>query len=61
MQVYILYLFSSGEAFYHLDAPVMRVTCVDTPMPYARTLENASLPQANDIVYTVNKILGLVQ
>ena len=39
----------------------MRVTGVDSPMPYARTLENASLPQANDIVYTVNKILGLVQ
>ncbi|XP_017796441.1 PREDICTED: pyruvate dehydrogenase E1 component subunit beta, mitochondrial isoform X1 [Habropoda laboriosa] len=52
---------SESEAFYHLDAPVVRITGVDTPMPYAKTLEIASLPQMKDIVYAVNKVLGLVE
>ncbi|XP_076760416.1 pyruvate dehydrogenase E1 beta subunit [Xylocopa sonorina] len=52
---------SESEAFYHLDAPVVRVTGVDTPMPYAKTLEAASLPQTSNIVYAVNKVLGLVE
>lgn len=50
---------SESEAFYHLDAPVIRVTGVDTPMPYAKSLEAAALPQMNDIVYATNKVLGL--
>ncbi|XP_076303539.1 pyruvate dehydrogenase E1 beta subunit [Lasioglossum baleicum] len=50
---------SESEAFYHLDAPVIRVTGVDTPMPYTKSLEAAALPQMNDIVYATNKVLGL--
>lgn len=50
---------SESEAFYHLDAPVIRVTGVDTPMPYTKTLEIAALPQMSDIVFAVNKVLGL--
>ncbi|KMQ87662.1 pyruvate dehydrogenase e1 component subunit mitochondrial [Lasius niger] len=50
-----------GEAFYHLDAPVIRITGVDTPMPYAKSLEIAALPQIKDIVYAVNKVLGVTQ
>ena len=38
------------QAFDHLDAPVMRVTGKDVPMPYAANLEKLALPQANDIV-----------
>lgn len=49
------------EAFYHLDAPVVRVTGADVPMPYAKSLEIAALPQAQDIVMSVNKILGVTQ
>ncbi|CAK9825691.1 Pyruvate dehydrogenase E1 component subunit beta, mitochondrial [Anthophora retusa] len=52
---------SESEAFYHLDAPVVRITGVDTPMPYAKMLENAALPQTTDIVFAVNKVLGLVE
>lgn len=47
------------ETFFHLDAPVMRVTGADVPMPYAQTLESAALPQAKDIVNAVNKVLNL--
>lgn len=47
------------ETFFHLDAPVWRVTGVDIPMPYAKSLENASLPQVNDVVTAVQKVLGV--
>lgn len=48
-----------GEAFYHLDAPVIRVTGADVPMPYTKSLEPLALPQTSDVVTTVNKILGV--
>ena len=38
------------QAFDHLDAPVLRVTGKDVPMPYAANLEKLALPQADDIV-----------
>ena len=38
------------QAFVYLDAPVMRVTGKDVPMPYAANLEKLALPQADDIV-----------
>ncbi|KAI8903596.1 thiamine diphosphate-binding protein, partial [Gorgonomyces haynaldii] len=47
-----------SEAFDHLDAPLYRVTGADIPMPYAQNLEQASLPQQNDIVATVLKSLN---
>ncbi len=37
------------QAFDYLDAPVMRVTGKDVPMPYAANLEALALPQAQDI------------
>ena len=40
----------SDKAFDYLDAPVMRVTGKDVPMPYAANLEKLALPQADDIV-----------
>ncbi|XP_050450189.1 pyruvate dehydrogenase E1 component subunit beta, mitochondrial-like [Cataglyphis hispanica] len=52
---------AESEAFYHLDAPVIRITGVDTPMPYTKSLEIAALPQIKDIVYAVNKVLGVTQ
>ncbi len=42
--------------FYELDAPVARVAAVDVPLPYARNLERAALPAAEDIVRAVLKI-----
>lgn len=38
------------QAFDYLDAPVMRVTGKDVPMPYAANLEKLALPQADDIM-----------
>ena len=39
----------SEKAFDDLDAPVMRVTGKDVPMPYAENLEKLALPQIHDI------------
>ncbi len=38
------------HAFDHLDAPVVRVTGADVPMPYAANLEQLALPHAEQIV-----------
>jgi pyruvate dehydrogenase E1 component beta subunit len=37
-------------AFYDLDAPVSRVCSAEVPIPYARHLEEAALPQVDRIV-----------
>ena len=37
-------------AFYDLDVPVARVCSTEVPMPYAKHLEQAALPQAAKIV-----------
>ena len=41
------------QAFDDLDAPVHRVCSVEVPMPYARHMEDAALPQPDKIVDTV--------
>ena len=38
------------SAFYDLDAPVARVCSAEVPIPYARHLEEAALPQVASIV-----------
>jgi pyruvate dehydrogenase E1 component beta subunit len=38
------------RAFDYLDAPVMRISGKDVPMPYAANLEKLALPTVNDIV-----------
>jgi pyruvate dehydrogenase E1 component beta subunit len=45
------------EAFDHLDAPVLRVTQADVPMPYAKRLEKIAKPSAELVVEKVNKVL----
>ena len=47
----------SGEAFDHLDAPLVRITGADIPMPYAQNLEEASLPTVDLIQSTILKAL----
>jgi pyruvate dehydrogenase E1 component beta subunit len=37
-------------AFYELDAPVERVCTAEVPIPYAKQLEDAALPQVGSIV-----------
>ncbi len=38
------------QAFNYLDAPVARVAGLEVPMPYARNLERATIPFAEDVV-----------
>jgi pyruvate/2-oxoglutarate/acetoin dehydrogenase E1 component len=45
-------------AFYDLDAPVARVCSAEVPMPYARHLEQAALPQADGIVHAARGLIG---
>ena len=44
------------KAFDWLDAPVVRVTGKDVPMPYAANLEKLALPQVDDIVSASVKV-----
>jgi pyruvate dehydrogenase E1 component beta subunit len=44
-------------AFYSLDAPVVRVCSAEVPMPYARHMEEAALPQVPAIVAAVREML----
>jgi pyruvate dehydrogenase E1 component beta subunit len=47
----------SEQAFDHLDAPVARVAGLEVPMPYAKNLERATLPFADDVVAAVKAML----
>jgi 2-oxoisovalerate dehydrogenase E1 component beta subunit len=40
----------SEKAFEWLDAPMLRVTALDTPVPYSPPLEDYFLPQVDDIL-----------
>lgn len=44
------------EAFDHLDAPVVRVTGADVPMPYNKKLERAAKPNAQKIIDAVKHV-----
>jgi pyruvate dehydrogenase E1 component beta subunit len=45
------------EAFDHLDAPVLRVTQADIPMPYNKKLEAVTKPSAKRVVEACQKVL----
>lgn len=45
-------------AFYDLDAPLARVCSSEVPMPYARHLEQAALPQVDGIVHAAREVMG---
>jgi pyruvate/2-oxoglutarate/acetoin dehydrogenase E1 component len=44
------------EAFEWLDAPVVRVASIDTPVPYSPPLEDYYLPQVKDVVDAARKV-----
>uniref|UniRef100_A0A915A548 Pyruvate dehydrogenase E1 component subunit beta n=1 Tax=Parascaris univalens TaxID=6257 RepID=A0A915A548_PARUN len=48
-----------SEAFDYLDAPILRVTGVDVPMPYSQKLEAAALPTSADVVRQVKRSLNM--
>jgi len=45
------------EAFDDLDAPVLRVTQADVPMPYAKNLEQLAKPGADQVAEACKKVL----
>jgi pyruvate dehydrogenase E1 component beta subunit len=45
------------RAFDYLDAPVQRITTADTPAPYSPTLLKEWLPNSNDVVAAVRKVM----
>jgi 2-oxoisovalerate dehydrogenase E1 component beta subunit len=44
------------EAFEHLDAPVVRVTAPDMPVPFAPPLEKAFIPQVEDVANALREL-----
>ncbi|HEY8203812.1 MAG TPA: transketolase C-terminal domain-containing protein, partial [Pyrinomonadaceae bacterium] len=46
----------SQEAFEWLDAPVVRVASIDTPVPYSPPLEDYYLPQVKDVLEAARKL-----
>lgn len=46
------------QAFFELDAPPARVCSQEVPVPYARHLEEAALPQPADIVAAARALFG---
>jgi pyruvate dehydrogenase E1 component beta subunit len=45
------------QAFYSLDAPVMRICSAEVPMPYAKHLEEAALPQVPAIAAAARQLV----
>jgi pyruvate dehydrogenase E1 component beta subunit len=44
------------KAFDYLDAPVLRVTGKDVPMPYAANLEKLALPSVSEVIDAVKAV-----
>jgi pyruvate dehydrogenase E1 component beta subunit len=44
------------EGFDDLDAPVLRVTDVDVPLPYAANLEKLAIIKSDDVVKATKEV-----
>ncbi len=44
------------DAFEYLDGPIVRVTSIDTPVPYAPPLEEFFLPQVDDVLKAARRL-----
>ena len=45
------------EAFDHLDAPVLRVSQADVPMPYNKQLEKLAKPSVARVIEACDRVL----
>lgn len=45
------------QAFFELDAPMQRVCTAEVPLPYAKHLEDAAIPQPEKIVAMARKLM----
>jgi pyruvate dehydrogenase E1 component beta subunit len=48
----------ADEAFDYLDAPVKRIGAADVPVPIARPLELAAIPNEAQVVRVVKQLFG---
>jgi pyruvate/2-oxoglutarate/acetoin dehydrogenase E1 component len=48
----------ASEAFDYLDAPILRVTSPDCPVPYSPPLEDEFLPNCDDIVKAARQLMS---
>jgi pyruvate dehydrogenase E1 component beta subunit len=46
-----------SQAFDYLDAPIVRVTGADVPMPYSRPLEDAAIPDRDRVLAAVRRLV----
>jgi pyruvate/2-oxoglutarate/acetoin dehydrogenase E1 component len=46
----------SEKAFYHLDAPVIRMGAMDVPVPFSPALEDLTVPTAAGVADNARKI-----
>jgi acetoin:2,6-dichlorophenolindophenol oxidoreductase subunit beta len=50
-------LIAESEAFDYLDAPILRMGGVESPIPYSPILEKAAVPQTDGIVENLRKLV----
>jgi len=48
---------AAEKVLYYLDAPILRVTAEDVPMPFSPVLEERVLPSVGKIIDAVNQVL----
>jgi pyruvate/2-oxoglutarate/acetoin dehydrogenase E1 component len=48
---------AAEKALFYLDAPVIRVTAEDVPMPFSPVLEERVLPSVEKIIDAVNQVM----
>ena len=50
-------MIAESEAFDFLDAPIVRLGGIDSPIPYNPDLERAAVPQVNDIITSARALV----
>jgi len=48
----------SEKAFYHLDAPVIRMGAMDVPIPFSPALEDLTVPTPEGVAENARKIVA---
>jgi pyruvate/2-oxoglutarate/acetoin dehydrogenase E1 component len=48
----------SEKAFYHLDAPVIRMGAMDVPVPFSPVLEDLTVPTPESVAQNARKIVS---
>ena len=56
-QAFLDFLQVQNEIFDYLDAPIEKINTADTPTPYSPVLLKEWLPNSEDVISSVNKVL----